>query len=99
MSKYGDQMGDIYGCGWFCETCSKCNPILWFGIRRDPPLPDKVYKAIDYMKTGTKKWEHYKNSIKYGLIDENYNLTDKVKLNLVPSRKIKKLKIIKITRI
>lgn len=97
MSKYGDQLGDIYGCGDVCETCFRCNPILWFGVRRNPPLPTKVYKAIDYMKTGTKKWEDYKNAIKYGLIDENYNLTDKVKLNI--SRKNKVLKIIKITRI
>jgi hypothetical protein len=75
-SKLGAFSGDIYGCvGGDCKYCFRCNPIYYFGVRRCPPLPNKVQQELkDIIKYNDKRCNAYINAYNMKLIDDNYNL-------------------------
>lgn len=73
---YGNMIGDIYGCiDGECKYCCKCNPIHYFGVRRNPPLPNKVQETLHLLtKYDNKNCNAYINAINMKLIDDKYNL-------------------------
>lgn len=75
--KYQEYIGDIYGCcGGDCERCCKCNPIYYFGVKRNPIIPAKVREAIFELTIckDRKFINSYINAKKMGLIDTDLNL-------------------------
>jgi hypothetical protein len=75
-SKLGYFCGDIYGCvDGECKSCFRCNPIYYFGIKRSPPLMNKVQEELEsIIKYNDKNSNAYINAYNMKLIDHNYNL-------------------------
>ena len=78
---YGYFMEDIYGCiDGQCKFCCRCNPIWYFGVKRNPQLPNRVNEQIEHMKkynirfNDIHNWKVYINAFEMGLINENLEL-------------------------
>jgi len=76
INEEDEQTGDICGCiDSECKHCIHCNPLHWWLVRRNPPLPHKAKATIAELKRyDDKRCNAFINGKNSGLIDDDYNL-------------------------